>query len=75
MRSLKYIYIYIYNQLATIIMEQQSIILHIQKSGIYRIFLKVCVKIHYICVYKDKKKDIFKVFINLKTNEKPMVNN
>ena len=27
-----------------------------------------------VCV-KVKKKGIFKVFINLKTNEKPMVNN
>ena len=26
-----------------------------------------------VCVYKGKK-GIFKVFINLKTNEKPMVN-
>ena len=43
--------------------------------------LKVCVKIHSICVCVcvcvcvKVKKDIFKVFINLKTNEKPMVNN
>ena len=38
----------------------------------------------YICIYIDiyiyiyvkvKKKGIFKAFINLKTNEKPMVNN
>ena len=29
----------------------------------------------YVCVYKGKKKCIFKVFINLKTNEKLMVNN
>ena len=28
-----------------------------------------------VCVYKGKKKGIFKVFINLKTNEKPIVNN
>ena len=28
-----------------------------------------------VCVYKGKKKGTFKVFINLKTNEKPMVNN
>ena len=53
------------------------------KSGIYRISLKVCVKIHYmcvcvcvcVCVCIKVKKDIFKVFINLKTNEKTMVNN
>ena len=49
------------------------------KSGIYRISLKVCVKIHYVCVCVcvciKVKKDIFKVFINLKTNEKTMVNN
>ena len=31
----------------------------------------------YVCVRvcKGKKKRIFKVYINLKTNEKPMVNN
>ena len=28
-----------------------------------------------VCVKKKKKNCIFKVFINLKTNEKPMVNN
>ena len=50
------------------------------KKWIYRVFLKVSTKIYYIyvcvcvCVYKGKK-GIFKVFINLKTNEKPMVNN
>ena len=33
------------------------------------VFVCVCV-----CVYKVKKKCIFKVFINLKTNEKLMVN-
>ena len=48
------------------------------KKWIYRVFLKVSAKIYYIymcvCVYKGKK-GIFKVFINLKTNEKPMVNN
>ena len=39
-------------------------------------YLKVCVETHYMCacVYKGKK-GIFKVFINLKTNKKPMVNN
>ena len=43
----------------------------------------VCVKIYYIivcvcvcvCVCIKVKKDIFKVFVNLKTNEKPVVNN
>ena len=55
-------------------------ILCIQRSGIYRVFLKVCVKIHIlymcvcVCVCIKVKKDIFMVFINLKTNEKPMVN-
>ena len=47
----------------------------IQKSGIYKVFLKVCVNIHYMCVCIKVKKGIFKVFINLKTNGKPMVNN
>ena len=45
--------------------------------------MEVCVKIHYICVCVcvcvcvclKVKKGIFKVFINLKTNEKPMINN
>ena len=62
--------------------EVVLIILRIQKSEIYRVFLKVCVKIYYIyvcvcmCVcIKVKKKGIFQVFINLKTNEIPMVNN
>ena len=44
------------------------------KNGIYRVFLKVCIKIHSVCVCKGKK-GIFKIFINLKTTEKPMVNN
>ena len=45
----------------------------------------VCVKIHYIymyvcvcvcvCVCIKVKKGIFNVFVNLKTNETPMVNN
>ena len=51
----------------------------------YRVFLKVWVKIHYMCVCvkvkkkkrKEKKEEegIFKVFVNLKTNENQMVNN
>ena len=45
------------------------------KKWKYKVFLKVCVKIHYMCVCIKVKKCIFKVFINLKTNEKPMVNN
>ena len=36
------------------------------------LYMCVCVC---VCVYKGKKKGIFKVFINLKTNEKPMINN
>ena len=36
--------------------------------------LYVCVCVC-VCVCVKVKKGIFKVFINLKTNEKPMVNN
>ena len=52
-----------------------------KKKEIYRVFLKVCVKIHYIYIYMcvcaciKVKKGTFKVFINLKTNKKPIVNN
>ena len=36
----------------------------------------VCVCVHVcVCVCIKVKKGIFKVFINLKTNEKPMINN
>ena len=38
--------------------------------------LYICECVCRVCVcIKVKKKGIFKVFINLKTNEKPMVNN
>ena len=63
-------------------MEQQSIILRIQKSGIYKVFFKgMCKDSLYVCMCvkvkkkKEKKKGIFKVFVNLNTNEKQMVNN
>ena len=35
-------------------------------------YIYVCVR---VCVKVKKKKGIFNVYINLKTNEKPMVNN
>ena len=37
------------------------------------LYMCVCVCVC-VCVYKGKKKGIFKVLINLKTNEKQMVN-
>ena len=46
---------------------------HSKKWNIYNL-LKVWVKIHYIYIYRLKKCRL-KVFINLKTNEKLMINN
>ena len=47
-------------------------------SGSSRNYIRNKVRKLYIYIYiyvKVKKKGIFKVFINLKTNEKPMINN
>ena len=43
--------------------------------GLVNVFMGIRKDSHYMCVCVKVKKGIFMVFINLKTNEKPMVNN
>ena len=53
---------------------------HPKKWNIQNFLKGMCKDSHYVCVCKGKKKKIyiyiyiFKVYINLKTNEKPIVN-
>ena len=51
---------------------------HPKKQNIQSFFKGMCKNSLYVCVCKGKKKKkegIFKVFVNLKTNENQMVNN